>query len=399
MRKDKNMLNHRIVYIGDIGEPNTASAIHVRNRVELFGKLGYEMHLVCDTPKNGKKIESNNTIQYHYLVPIEGKGKLRGIKWNIEMLFALKTYFSVKKIIDSLKPEVIILYEVTSIALQNKIRRYCKKNDVKIVIETTEWMEMSKERSLSANLIVLQKDLQKKYTDKRCKNILAISSFLESHYKAQDCNVISIPPTFPTLIRLDEVKNVKDTRCNAKIRLVFAGSLSNKDYLIELIKAILIINKEKIRISFDVIGPSEEDIINYLKKNELKKYGIFVHGRKSHEEVLKIVAEADFSILLRQNKRYAKAGVSTKFCEAMKLGVPSICTQVQGTDIFVDNMKNGILVKDNSVETLVKTLEKIINMDQRSLLEIKQNAYEFAKKEFSIDKYVESMREFLLRCN
>ena len=270
---------------------------------------------------------------------------------------------------------------------------------MKIVIETTEWMEMSKERSLSANLIVLQKDLQKKYTDKRCKNILAISSFLESHYKAQDCNVISIPPTFPTLITSDEVKNVKDTRCNAKIRLVFAGSLSNKDYLIELIKAILIINKEKIRISFDVIGPSEADIINYLKTNELKTYGIFVHGRKSHEEVLKIVAEADFSILLRQNKRYAKAGVSTKFCEAMKLGVPSICTQVQGTDIFVDNMKNGILVKDNSVETLVKTLEKIINMDQRSLLEIKQNAYEFAKKEFSIDKYVESMREFLLRCN
>ena len=77
------------------------------------------------------------------------------------------------------------------------------------------------------------------------------------------------------------------------------------------------INKEKIRISFDVIGPSENEIVHCVNVNDLDKFGIFVHGRKSHEDVLKIVKETDSSVLLRQNKRYAKAGVSTKFCEAM----------------------------------------------------------------------------------
>ena len=70
-------------------------------------------------------------------------------------------------------------------------------------------------------------------------------------------------------------------------------------------------------------------------------------------DVLKIVKESDFSVLLRQNKRYAKAGVSTKFCEAMKLGVVGLCAQVNGTDLFVKNMTNGILIKDNSVRTPV----------------------------------------------
>lgn len=164
------------------------------------------------------------------------------------------------------------------------------------------------------------------------------------------------------------------------------------------IEALLIINKEKVRISFDVIGPAESEIAHCLNVNDLGKFGIFVHGRMPHEDVLKLVKEADFSVLLRQNKRYAKAGVSTKFCEAMKLGVPSICTQVGGTDVFVHHMQNGILVKDNSVETLTATLQNILKMDQMKILEMKKNAYRYANKEFSKEKYIVGMRKFLSKC-
>ena len=393
------MLNKKIIYFGDIGEPNSASSIHVHNRSEIFKALGYKVHVVCDTPKSRKKIASDSIVEYHYLAPIEGRGKVRGIKWNIDLFFGNSTYSSAKEIIDFIKPEIIILYEVNSIILQNRLRKYCEKNSIKLVIETTEWMETDKERSLSGNLIVLQKDIQKKYTDKKCKNIISISSFLQDHYQSQGCNVVCIPPTFPTLINKEEVRRVKDQRCNADIRLVFAGSLSNKDYLKEIIEALLFINKERIRVSFDVIGPSEEEITKCVNENDLKQYGIFVHGRKTHEDVLKIVQEADFSILLRQNMRYAKAGVSTKFCEAMKLGVPSICTEVNGTDRFVVNMKNGILVKSNSTDSLVTTLEDILKMKQEQLLEMKVNAYQYAAEEFSTEKYLEKMKEFLFKCN
>lgn len=388
----------KIVYLGYVGEPNSASAIHVHNRSELLNNLGYEVHAICDTPKNKKKLESNDTVKYHYMKPIEGKGKIRGLKWNIDMLFASNSYSSAKKIIEAIKPEFVILYEVDSVVLQNKIRKFCDKNKIKLIIETTEWMETDKERSLSANLIVIQKDIQKKYTDKKCKNEIAISKYLADHYQSQGCNVICIPPTFPILANEDEVVRTKDKRCSAETRLVFAGSLSHKDYLKELIEALLIINKEKVRISFDVIGPAESEIAHCLNVNDLGKFGIFVHGRMPHEDVLKLVKEADFSVLLRQNKRYAKAGVSTKFCEAMKLGVPSICTQVGGTDVFVHHMQNGILVKDNSVETLTATLQNILKMDQMKILEMKKNAYRYANKEFSKEKYIVGMRKFLSKC-
>ena len=393
--KDKDMSQERIVYLGNVGEANSASAIHVYNRSDLLKDLGYEIHAICDLPKNKERMQSNDIIKYHYLNPIEGKGKIRGLKWNVNLMFANNSYPCAKKLLKAIKPKYVILYEVDSVALQNKLRKYCNKEGITLIIETTEWMEISRERKVSANLIVSQKDFQKKYTDRKCKNVIAISSFLENHYKEQGCNVICIPPTFPQFMEKNQIQRIKDERCNASIRLVFAGSLSHKDYLKELIEALLVINKDIIKISFDIIGPSEEEIMQYVNEYNLTKYGIFVHGRKTHNEVLKIVQKADFSILLRQNKRYAKAGVSTKFCEAMKLGVPSICTQVGGTDLFVQHMQNGILVKDNTVDTLIAMLQSLLEMNTNEILEIKQNAYKYAEEKFSKKKYIGAMSKFL----
>ena len=388
----------KIVYFGDIGCPNSASAIHVYNRAKLFNKLGIEMHVVCMMPKDERKIISDKIIQYHYLPSIKGKGKIRGIRWNIDLIFANETYSPMIEIIEDLKPDVIILYEGNSIILQNKLRNFCKKNDIKIIVETTEWMEIGKERSISANLIVWQKDIQKKYTDKKCKNIIAISTFLEEHYKSQKCNVIRIPPLFSKIISEKEIKRVKDIRNSADIRLVFAGSLSNKDYLIEVLEALLVINQKDIKVSFDVIGPSQEEIKRSLKIDELEKYGIYVYGRLEHKEVLKKVQQADFSVLFRQNKRYAKAGVSTKFCEAMALGVPSICTQVNGTDSFITNGKNGFLIKENTKEAIINILIDILKLNNEQILKMKKNAYEFAEQNFLIDNYLEKINQFLKEC-
>lgn len=388
----------KIVYFGDIGIPNSASAIHVYNRAKLLRNLGIEVHVICMTPKNKEKIENDEIVQYHYLPSIKGEGKIRGIRWNIDSIFPIETYPSTIKSIEELKPDAIILYEVNSVVLQGKLRKFCEKNSIKLIVETTEWMEIIKERGILGNLIVWQKDIQKKYTDKKCKNVIAISTFLEEHYKLQKCNVVRIPPLFSKIISEKDVKRVKDVRNNASVRLVFAGSLSNKDYLIELLKVLLIINKKSIEISFDVIGPSEKELKRSINEKELKKYGIYAHGRIAHEKVLKMVQQADFSVLFRQNKRYAKAGVSTKFCEAMSLGVPSICTQVNGTDRFVTNGKNGFLIKENTEEAIKSILLEIIKMKNEEILEVKKNACRFAKENFSIDNYLEKINQFLKEC-
>ena len=387
-----------ILYIGNVGYPDTAPSIHVRNRAIFMKSCGHEVHVLCELASDGKRMKEVDEVAYQYMDPYPGRGKVRGAFWNFDQVFGKFYFKQTLKFLDKIKPDIIILYEPNSILYVLKMLNLSKKEGFKLVIETTEWRNPKDYRGIIPRVINTEKDLQKKYIDKKVGNVIAISKYLYQHYLEQNCNTILLPPIFPEADK--KKKLIRENSDNRKVlKIVYAGALASKDYIDTLLHAIIRLNTDEVRVVIDIIGPDKMQVQKLVGNDELEKYGIYCHGRLSHDKTLSIVEKADLSVLLRMNKRYAKAGVSTKFCEAMKLGVPSICTQVQGTDIFVDNMKNGILVKDNSVETLVKTLEKIINMDQRSLLEIKQNAYEFAKKEFSIDKYVESMREFLLRCN
>ena len=389
------MRSNKVVYVGNVGVPDTASAIHVYNRALLLYKNNFEVHAVCDRPKTLDLRRSDNVLNYHYLPPIRGKKKIRGLMWNMDQFFAIETYSSIIKEIKKIKPDILILYEVNSIVLQLRLKKYCKSKKIKMIIEVTEWMEVEKRRGILGNLLVIQKDLQKKYIDKKCGNIITISTFLENHYKKQKCNVISIPPLFDTFIEYNKISRQKDNRCCAVVNLVFAGSISHKDFLKELLEALLIINNQEIRISFDIIGPTKNKIMNLININDLEGKGIFVHGRLSHSSTLNIVKKADFSILFRQNKRYAKAGVSTKFCEAMCLGVPSICTKVGGTDLFVEDGKNGFLIEDNTVDNILAILVKILNLNNEDILKMKKNAYSFAKNHFTIDSYVKNIGIFL----
>lgn len=53
------------------------------------------------------------------------------------------------------------------------------------------------------------------------------------------------------------------------------------------------------------------------------------------------------------------------------LGVPSICTSVGGTDLFIKDKYNGFLVRDNDLNTLEATLLDIISLSRDQIEEIK----------------------------
>ena len=65
--------------------------------------------------------------------------------------------------------------------------------------------------------------------------------------------------------------------------------------------------------------------------------------------------------------RLSVGGISTKFVEAMSLAVPSICTAVGGTDAFVTDGVDGVLIKDNSVHEVLDKLMQIVNMDSSEM--------------------------------
>lgn len=386
----------KILYIGQIAIEGSASCTHVRNRARFFNNIGYEVYGLSECPKNEcDKVEDTDFLKYVYMKPFHGKGKVRGAGWIADQFLGIHTYNEIIRALKFISPDIIILYELNSIVVEERIRAYCKKHNIRLIIEVTEWMEVENRKEIATRGIVWQKDIQKRYIDKRCGNIIAISEFLYEHYRNQGCNVIKLPPLVYDFADKNQIFRDRDVVKLHQVKLVFAGTTDFKDYLEPMLKAIRKINNNEIKIIFDVVGPSPDAIESMLECSSPTQYGINCYGRLSHENTLSIVRKADFSVLMRENKRYAKAGVSTKFVEAMSLAVPSICTAVGGTDAFVSDGVDGILIKDNSVHEVLDKLVQIVNMDSSKILQMKLNALNTAKQVFSEGQYYNVAKCFL----
>ena len=371
----------KILYVGQIAIEGSASCTHVRNRARFFNNIGYEVYGLSECPKNEcDKVEDTDFLKYVYMKPFHGKGKVRGAGWIADQFLGIHTYNEIIRALKFISPDIIILYELNSIVVEERIRAYCEKHNIRLIIEVTEWMEVENRKEIATRGIVWQKDIQKRYIDKRCGNIIAISEFLYEHYRNQGCNVIKLPPLVYDFADKDQIFRDRDVVKLHQVKLVFAGTTDFKDYLEPMLKAIRKINNNEIKIIFDVVGPSPDAIESMLECSSPTQYGINCYGHLSHENTLSIVREADFSVLMRENKRYAKAGVSTKFVEAMSLAVPSICTAVGGTDAFVTDGVDGVLIKDNSVHEVLDKLVQITNMDSSKILQMKLNALNTAKQ-------------------
>ena len=81
-----------ILYIGNVGYPDTAPSIHVRNRAIFMKSCGHEVHVLCELASDGKRMEEVDEVAYQYMDPYPGRGKVRGAFWNLDQVFG-KFYF------------------------------------------------------------------------------------------------------------------------------------------------------------------------------------------------------------------------------------------------------------------------------------------------------------------
>lgn len=377
----------KILYVGAIGQKNTATSIHVLRNARLLEKMGNTVFFCCEYPIQGEAIHSEE-FKIDYSKPYYGSRKVRSIQWILEQIVGFRMWRRVKKNLLEIRPDVMIFYDPASIILYLRVLKLCKKMHIALSVEVTEWAE-SKDYTGIIKLVYWQRDIRKKYLDIKCGNMIAISPLLEKHYISQGANVLKLPPIYQ-----DKDFRAEPVEINGeKVQLVFAGTLAQKDFLLPMIKAVNEINLESIKIEFIIIGVDMQSFKAY-NSSEFGK-GIRFLGRIEHDKVLQYVAKAHMSVLLRENKRYAKAGVSTKFTEAMCVGTPSICTKVGGTDIYVKDGVNGILVENNDINTLIKALGRILRMSVEQMMKMKKEALKTANEYFYDENYRDAFLTFL----
>ena len=388
MKDDKTK---EIMYVGDVGKPNTALSIHAQNMARLFGKMGYHTTFICDAYKGMNKISDETELfNYCYTSKFITIPKISAIEWLIDELTGWKYRKIVKEKIRSKKPEFVLMY---GYAGESWMVKYCHKKKIPFIVERVDWFEKSDRTGfIERELFQRQVDKTILKTDKHVDGVISISKFFEEYYYKMNVPTIFVPPIFE-FGNNDILKNYERS---SMLHLVYAGSIGgNKDYIFPVLQAMKRINSKKIYIHMDLIGLTLGQVENLTGEACWQKYGVDILGRVPNSMAKRIIQSADFSFLLRENKQYAKAGFSTKFAESMCLGVPVICTKVGGADSVITHMYDGICLENNDISTIEKTLIFLMNKSSEEIMEMKSNAYITASRLFNIESYIEGMDGFL----
>lgn len=388
----------RILLFCAFGLPDScADATRVINFAKMLNDLGYSSEVLgvrYQSYSNAALSGEYDGIKYEMLNAKSWSG-FKAYKRTRALNKDISAYLSKKT--DSESYDIIILSGVYY-DFSHVFFKYAKKTGAKIVINALEWYDKSNVQfiGLRGKINFVKNRIALKKIFVKAKNILAISSLLDRYYKERNCNTVTIP----TVIDMKEYENYACFRVgdSSNIHIAYAGNPGRKDFVRNSIVALsLLSEKERARIRLDFYGPSEKQLYSGLEDSIPDEYkeNIICHGKIPYAEVKKKISEADFTVLLRPNKRYANAGFPTKVGESMACGTPVIANLTSDLSKYVIDGKTGIVCRDETPEACADAFRRALALTKEECEIMRACAFDMAKNAFDYRNYEEALNEFL----
>jgi Glycosyltransferase len=298
-----------------------------------------------------------------------------------------------KKLYQKLREKYGTPYAIHTYSVPNDSMLWAKKtaiqNNIPIINDTVEWYSPCQFKFGCFNYHYIAKDrCNKKILDKPFR-IIAISRYLENYFQNQGLQTARIP------VILDSPQySTNSERRAARVRFTYAGTPHNKDYIHCAIIAFCKL-PEQIRkyFEFEVIGIDTETISKFYSPLPPQ---IHVHGKLERNNVLQILYQSDFGVLLRpEAERYAQAGFPTKVVEAMMCGCAMLCNITSDLGLYLADKENAVLVNGNSVEDAYNGFMQISEMTMAQIESLKKRARDTAVAHFDYRLYIDAIRQLL----
>ena len=404
-----------ILYVSRAGLPVSAPGIRMAALGTVMKKIGYEVHYLCnrritnaDLMADCTEIEPQqfslypqyclNQDEKHYLCSGHVYSYLPLIHTKAAVIGDCIDFFLASRIIKRIKAislkektDVIILYDDDSF-ITKRICRYCKSKHIKLLADVTEWYEKRPNGTLIEKSIPRNVDKRIRKYDKNLCGAFVISPFMHEYYNGIGVKNLLIPPLMSIDTNLIPMSKSYD---DGIVRFVYAGSPGTKDIIYPFVNAVIDANMASLKFRIDLIGITILDVRSHGCPNASEELGVYAHGRLSHNDTISIVKTADYGVLFRHNKRYAKAGFSTKFAECMSWGVAMICNRIGGTDAVIENNLDGIIINGTSKNDFDLLLNELSSYKPEKITTMKCAAYKKAQELFDMKKYAKQIESFL----
>jgi glycosyltransferase involved in cell wall biosynthesis len=292
----------------------------------------------------------------------------------------------------------IIAYNASSLLLW-RLCGFCRRRQIALIADCSEWYDLRHTIGGVLGPLAWDSELRMRCLQPRIGRVIAISSFLERYYRARGCVVLRVPP----LIDMDDGRPNQADQVSHKdkdnvLRLVYAGVPGKKDLLGSAVRALRDLRASGLPVVLDLVGPSRQTAATWLGGGRLLDElgsGVVCHGRVPHKVALGLVARADFSLLLRPDKRYAHAGFPTKLVESLSLGVPVISNPTSDIAEYVRDGKEGVLLADSTPEAFAAGVKRILDMPREQWSTMRLGARQRASDCFDYRRHAQRLKEFM----
>lgn len=355
-----------VLYLGGFELPDkNAAAQRVIANAKLLRDMGFEVSFI------GISKDINNAPNFvdgFVSKPIKYPGGVK--QWMYHIFRFVKPEEILKW-----KPDYVVLYNFPAIA-SLRILKVCHKYGIKVIHDITEW-ECNNRWTPVDIIRKLDINLRMRYCTKKMDGVIVISKYLYEYYKGHT-NTIMVPPT----VDLKNPKFKRDrllTSSNNKTKLIYAGSVGNvktKDRLDFIVKEV---NKLP-NLQLDIVGQTREQFEAIFGKHVEINENIIFHGRVSHSEAIKLVCNADFQMLIRENTLKNKAGFPTKFVESFSCCTPLIATVSSNICNYLKDGVNGFLVTEE--KPLYSVLKEVSEMTEENKIKMKEKCRDFEGFDF-----------------
>jgi glycosyltransferase involved in cell wall biosynthesis len=386
-----------IVYIGGFELPDkNAAAQRVISNGKLLKKLGYDV-VFCGVTKDSQ----NGSLNVSHKV-FEFNSYSRAYPTSIKQWLS---YFTdnndYERLIEKCaNVQAVICYNMPSLPLY-KLKLYCRKRNIKIFSDCTEWYK----GSVKGNLVIgyikrIDSILRMRFVQKNLDGIIAISEFLYEFYSIKGVKTIKIPP----LIDHHDPKWITSFKdVHKTIEIVYAGgAFSVKDVYIKdrldlVVQSLSYLKTQGFKFYFKVVGCSLSDFeIFYpdlIKDLEILENDIKFFGKVSHEDAVDLIKSSDYSIFLRDESIVTKAGFPTKFVESITCGIPVLTNNNSNVVDYLIDGKNGFLIDTDSLDSINKSMMKALSVEPNQLREMK--VYTYKSHVFDYRKFTSEFEKLL----
>lgn len=186
-----------------------------------------------------------------------------------------------------------------------------------------------------------------------------------------------------------DTKQIKYDTIQTDDYFLYFGRLSEEKGIMTLIKAMEGIKYSNLKIVGT--GPLEEEIKEYIKNNNIAN--IEMLGFKSGKELYTIVGNAKAVVL--PSEWYENGPYSA--IESLKLGRIIIGSDLGGIPELIDG--NGYIFEHGNIKELHEILEKVQNLDEKSIIKMQNKSYKKFEKEYTDKIHYERIQEIYKKLN